>query len=229
MQILLMGGQACVFYGAAEFSRDVDCALLCDEENLVRLRAALDELQAHVIAVPPFEASFLLRGFAVHFRCNHPDCAGLRLDLMAKMRGVDAFPELWERRTTIELTDGEICELMGIADLVKAKKTQRDKDWPMIVRLVAEHYFEFLHEPSPERVKFWLLEARTPTILQQVASDYPDSRQMLLLQRPLLAFWNDLPALETALREEEWREREADRLYWAPLKRELEELRRARR
>ena len=71
MQILLMGGQACVFYGAAEFSRDIDFALLCDEENLARLRAALDELQAEVIAVPPFEASYLRRGFAVHFRCHH--------------------------------------------------------------------------------------------------------------------------------------------------------------
>ena len=28
---LLMGGQACVFYGAAEFSRDTDLALLASE------------------------------------------------------------------------------------------------------------------------------------------------------------------------------------------------------
>jgi hypothetical protein len=31
---LLMGGQACVFYGAAEFSRDTDLALLASEPNL---------------------------------------------------------------------------------------------------------------------------------------------------------------------------------------------------
>jgi hypothetical protein len=224
-----MGGQACVFYGAAEFSRDIDCALRCNEENLARLRTALKELDARVIAVPPFEVSFLLRGFAVRFRCNHPDCAGLRLDLMAKMRGVDDFPALWERRTTIELTDGETCDLMSISDLVKAKKTQRDKDWPMITRLVAEHYFEFRHEPTPERLEFWLLEARTPIILQQVATAYPDTQQKVLPQRPLLALCNDLIALETALRDEEWREREDDRLYWTPLKGELEELRRAHR
>ena len=48
-----MGGQACVFYGAAEFSRDCDIVILADAENLNRLTTALDELQAHCIAVPP--------------------------------------------------------------------------------------------------------------------------------------------------------------------------------
>ena len=46
---LLMGGQACVFYGAAEFSRDSDFALLAEPANLARLQHALTELQAQVI------------------------------------------------------------------------------------------------------------------------------------------------------------------------------------
>ena len=36
-----MGGQACVLYGAAEFSRDLDLALLLDPTNLDRFDAAL--------------------------------------------------------------------------------------------------------------------------------------------------------------------------------------------
>ncbi len=36
---LLMGGQACVFYGAAEFSRDTDIAVLAEPDNLDRLQA----------------------------------------------------------------------------------------------------------------------------------------------------------------------------------------------
>lgn len=55
VRYLLMGGQACIFYGAAEFSRDCDIALLCEPDNLARLQAALDVLEAHCIAVPPFE------------------------------------------------------------------------------------------------------------------------------------------------------------------------------
>ena len=53
VRALLMGGQACVFYGAAEFSRDTDLVLLSDAGNLERLRRALGELQADCIAVPP--------------------------------------------------------------------------------------------------------------------------------------------------------------------------------
>jgi hypothetical protein len=30
----LMGGQACIFYGAAEFSRDTDLAILASPDNL---------------------------------------------------------------------------------------------------------------------------------------------------------------------------------------------------
>jgi hypothetical protein len=41
-----MGGQACILYGAAEFSRDVHLAVAVAPRNLARLRAALDELQA---------------------------------------------------------------------------------------------------------------------------------------------------------------------------------------
>jgi hypothetical protein len=43
VRCLLMGGQACVSYGAAEFSRDIDLAILADLDNLIRLRAALRE------------------------------------------------------------------------------------------------------------------------------------------------------------------------------------------
>ena len=98
-----MGGQACVFYGAAEFSRDTDFAILAGNANLARLRKALSELQAKVIAVPPFEPKYLQRGHAIHFRCQHAEAAGMRVDIMSKMRGVDAFPKLWRRRTMIQL------------------------------------------------------------------------------------------------------------------------------
>ena len=87
VQALLMGGQACVFYGAAQFSKDVDLALLASEENFTRLRAALDELQAARIAVPRFDPALLARGHAVHFRCQHPAASGLRVDVMTSRTG----------------------------------------------------------------------------------------------------------------------------------------------
>lgn len=40
-----MGGQACVFYGGAEFSRDTNFAILADETNLARLTDAILSLR----------------------------------------------------------------------------------------------------------------------------------------------------------------------------------------
>ena len=52
-----MGGQACIAYGAAEFSRDVDLAVLCSPGNLARLRHTLEELAAEPVFLPPLEES----------------------------------------------------------------------------------------------------------------------------------------------------------------------------
>lgn len=72
-----MGGQACVFYGAAEFSRDTDLAILASAENFARLKKCLKDLQAEVIAVQPFEMKYLREGHAIHFRCYHDGHASM--------------------------------------------------------------------------------------------------------------------------------------------------------
>ncbi|BCM93210.1 hypothetical protein IAD21_05098 [Abditibacteriota bacterium] len=222
-----MGGQACVYYGAAEFSKDVDFAILANAKNIERLQNALGELEARLIAVPTLELHFLLRGHAVHFRCGRSDVENLRVDVMGKMRGVDAFEQLWERRTT-GWHDEEEFELLALPDLVRAKKTQRDKDWPMIRRLVESHFFEFKTEPTNARIHFWLSEARTPSILHAVSTKFlevPTEREAALLARDGA---HELH-IDAALKREEEHERKLDRAYWAPLKAELEELRRMRR
>ena len=225
---LLMGGQACVFYGAAEFSRDTDFAILAEAANLERLDAALLELKAAVIAVPSLSLENLRRGHAVHFRCQHPEAAGLRVDVMSKMRGVAEFAELWERRTTLQGGDGTIYELMSLPDLVQAKKTQRDKDWPMIRRLIEADRVACRGTPSSEQVRFWLREARTPGLLLELACQFPLQAVTLAAgARPLLhaALQGDVTGVDAGLSEEERVERAADRAYWGPLKQELERMR----
>jgi hypothetical protein len=104
VRALLMGGQACVFYGAAEFSRDTDFAIHADPPNLERL----------------------------------------------------------------------IYDLLSLPDLVQAKKTQRDKDWPMIRRLIEADRAACTAQPTSAQVRFWLREARTPTLLIEIARAFPD-------------------------------------------------------
>ena len=229
VRYLLMGGQACIFYGAAEFSRDTDIAILGEAENLAKLRAALTELDAERIAVPELDLGFLRRGHAVHFRCREESVAGIRLDIMSVMRGVDSFTVLWERRSTVQTPDGEAVDLLALPDLVAAKKTQRDKDWPMIRRLVEAHYTQFESSPTAERVGFWLREARTPDLLITLSDRYGEETGRAARSRPLLehALKGDADALERALEDEARTERLRDREYWAPLVKELEDLRHA--
>jgi hypothetical protein len=225
-----MGGQACVFYGAAEFSRDTDFAILAAAANIARLRKALAELQAEPIAVPPFAIKHLRRGHAIHFRCQHPEAFQMRVDVMAKMRGVDSFASLWKRRTTLQIPGGEKCDLLSLPDLVQAKKTQRDKDWPMIRRLVEAHYFQNQPKPKPAQIRFWFLELRTPELLVELARRYPAICRRVTRERPLLAHVHagEPVGLEQALLAEETSERQRDREYWLPLKAELEKLRHAK-
>ena len=229
VRALLMGGQACVFYGGAQFSRNTDFAILADEGNLLKLSAAMKHLQAQVIAVPSFDPAFLEKGHAIHFRCQHPDCQGMRVDVMSKMRGVSAFVELWERRTVLQGSDGTLYDIMSLPDLVAAKKTQRDKDWPMIRRLIeADHAAS--PEPTNAQIQFWLKEGRSPPLLLSLAASHPTIALQISQNRPAIsaALQADESATEAALRIEEDAERHADRAYWAPLKRELEALRHAR-
>ncbi len=225
-----MGGQACIFYGAAEFSRDLDLLILSDAASLANLVRALEALDAEVVAVPPLEERHLLRGHAVHLRCRREDVAGLRIDLMASLRGVAGFEELWARRTTIEVA-GEPIDLLAMEDLVRAKKTQSDKDWPMIRRLVEQSYFGQSTSANTELVQFWLRELRTPELLIDVVAAHPELAGNEAVLRPAVqaALAARLDEVSEALEVEEREERRKDREYWAPLKRELEEFRLSRR
>ena len=226
VKALLMGGQACVLFGAAEFSQDSDFAILCESENLEKLKAALEDLQAMRVYVPPLEIEYLQRGHGVHFRCEHPDCAGMRVDVMAKMRGVAPFPILWERRTTFENDDGETYDTLAITDLVNAKKTQRDKDWPMIARLVRTHYYRYREDANLAQVEFWLRELRDPPLLREACALFPVAAHNFVRQAVVAAREGATDtAIEAALYAEQMRERELDRQYWQPLRAELQKLR----
>lgn len=225
---LLIGGQACILYGAAEFSRDIDVAIMVSSENLERLRSALNELEAERIFYPELSEDVLLRGHACHFRCQREDVKGLRVDVIGVMRGVDPFPELWNRREEIDLPRIGKVAVMSLPDLVKAKKTQRDKDWPMIRRLIEADIYRTSENPSQDKICFWLAECRTPELIVSLAARYPDIASHIATSRPLLksAIDCDKEKVQRLLSDEEGRERELDRQYWNPLKAELEAWRR---
>ena len=226
-----MGGQACVLYGAAQVSKDIDFLILAEESNFDRLHNALRTLKARRIAVPPFSPEVLARGHAVHFRCADPGVQDLRIDVMTRLRDLPAFSVLWERRTVVAGGGGEEFHLLSVPDLVAAKKTQRPRDWPVIEMLVAIHYRENGATPGSDWLEFWLREARTPELILELVRRFPNKSIAQSERRPLLrlATSGDLDALREALDAEVRAEQARDRTYWAPLKGEIEAFRRAER
>ncbi|MDP2922832.1 MAG: hypothetical protein Q8O30_03815 [Candidatus Omnitrophota bacterium] len=224
---MLIGGQACIIYGAAEFSRDSDFVVLSSNDNLGRLEKALSVLRAELIYVPPLEADYLERGHACHFRCKAKDVQNLRVDVISKLRGCEPFDKLWERKKTVSLKGGNAIDVIGLKDLVQSKKTQRDKDWLMLKRLIENDIILNKDNPLNERVRWWFLESRSPDSLVRLAKEYPEIIKECVAQRPLLsATINiDIQKLNSQLYEEELIERQKDTEYWAPLKKELEMLR----
>ena len=151
----------------------------------------------------------------------------MRVDILSKMRGVEAFAKLWRRRVTIKLPGEIICDLLSLPDLVQAKKTQRDKDWPMIRRLMEAHYFQHRRRATSDQIKFWFMELRTPQLLLELAQRYAQFCRRSTVKRPLLmhAISQNTQKLEEALIAEEAAIRREDRIYWLPLRQELEKLR----
>ena len=222
-----MGGQACVFYGAAQVSKDVDVVVLAEPANFARLETALATLAARRIDVPKFDPTLLARGHAVHFRCAAPGVEELRVDVMTRLRDLPDFGVLWERRTVFSEPGGTLFNLLSVPDLVAAKKTQRSKDWPVIELLVTIHYRENSLSPRADWIEFWLKEARTPETIMELCTRFPAEANALTGVRPLLAHAtaSDVAILRPALDAEVRAEQEKDRIYWEPLKRELESIR----
>lgn len=230
VRALLMGGQACILYGAAEFSRDVDLAVLASESNLAHVRNALAALRADPVFVPAMNQEVLLRGHACHFRTHVPEADGLWIDLMTVLRGCAPFAELWMRRRRFSIPGVGPIAVLALPDLVQAKKTQRDKDWPMIRRLVEVDYHLRTRRPPRSQVDFWLREARSAELLIELARRYPGSARKLADKRAAVRMAIDAnsTAVERAIRAEEESIRVADRAYWQPLREELFRWRRGR-
>lgn len=227
VESLLIGGQACIIYGAAEFSRDSDFVILSTRRNLECLQRTLDALKAELIDVAPLELDYLDRGHACHFRCAVEGVENLRIDVISKLRGCDAFAKLWERKKTVALKDKGDIDVIGLRDLVQSKKTQRDKDWFMLKQLVDNDIILNQHNPSQDRLKWWLCECRDAGMLIELTKKYPKITRECLTNRPLLdsAVIADMEKLNLRLHDEEMSERQKDIEYWVPLKKELEILR----
>jgi hypothetical protein len=185
-------------------------------------------LRAEALFVPALGKEVLLKGHACHFRVHVPEAEGIRIDVMSAMHGCEPFERLWKRRRTIQLPGVGRIHLLALSDLVTAKKTQQDKDWPMVRRLVEVDFHNRPRQPSPGQIQFWLREARTAALLVELCRRYPATARRVAGKRPAVrwAIKGNMSPIEAALRAEEDTLRAEDRSYWQPLRMELLILRR---
>lgn len=224
---LLIGGQACIIYGGAEFSRDSDFVVLAEPDNLLALQKALRALKAAPVYFPELTLEYLRKGHGCHFRCAARGVEGLRVDILGKLKGCAPFGALWARRNTVRLPGLGGIPVISLADLVESKKTQRDKDWLMLARLVEADIYTAGGSARGGRLLWWLAQARVPATLVELCAAHPAAARKAARSRPLLraALSGDMRRLAVLLKREEAAERRKDAAYWTPLKKELEALR----
>jgi hypothetical protein len=143
VRCILIGGFAAVIHGSPYVTTDVDVVPSTDEENLVRLSAALKEMHARVWTVSepdgvPFDhSSRSLREVAVwNLVTDHG-----RLDITFQPSGTRGFEDL--SRDAVHLTIlGVPVDVASLADIIRSKEAAgREKDrlvLPVLRRIAEE-------------------------------------------------------------------------------------------
>lgn len=149
---------------------------------------------------------------------------------MSVLHGCDSFDALWRRRRRVRVSGVGLVNVLSLIELVQAKKTQRDKDWPMVRRLVEVDFHQRPRRPARSQKAFWLREARSVSLLLELCRRYPGIAERVAPTRPAVewAIQGEAERVQQELAAEEQGYRSADQAYWKPLRAELEAWRHGR-
>ena len=132
VRYLLISGQACVLYGASQFTEDVDLWVQPASSNLESFLRAMARVRAVVYKLtPPITLKYVRKGHGFHFRIG----ADLFLDMMGHPPRVGAFLAAFSRARKFK-TDWGTLRVSAPEDLVLLKRTNRPGDYEAISNLV---------------------------------------------------------------------------------------------
>ncbi|MBI3099490.1 MAG: hypothetical protein HYY93_14870 [Planctomycetes bacterium] len=150
VRYLVISGQACVLYGAAQFTQDLDLWVEPTPANLRRLLAALGALRARVHKLtPPLSVANMKRGHGFHFLLPTRGSSPLYLDLMGQPPRVGTFAKATLDARRLSTPWGRL-PVVSIDQLVEIKKTNRPADYEVITRLAL---IRLGHDPSPSAAR----------------------------------------------------------------------------
>lgn len=228
VRYLLISGQACVLYGASQFTEDVDLWVRPTRADLRGLLKALAGAGAIVHKLTPRpNLALARRGHGFHFMIR-PDTY---IDVMARPPRVGPFGDAWARRRRIATDWGKI-PVVSPEDLVLLKRTNRPSDYEAISNLVRMRWVESPDDPGVVR---WGLRntfdvddlatlVRSSGVAARMARTRPAVRALLPYgTRRLPAKVRREAARLLALEATDVQER--GRRYWLPILRELKDLR----
>ena len=135
VEYVLVGGMAAAAHGSSVVTEDVDICLRFDLPTLTRLLAALREshprhrMQPQRSALPEDPAAF------VGWRNLYVVTDEGQLDILGEITGVGTLDALLPKSVLLDL-GGFQCRVMGIEDLILAKRTLgRPKDLRVVLEL----------------------------------------------------------------------------------------------
>jgi len=230
VKYIVIGGQAVVAYGASQFTRDADLWVNPTKTNLDRLRKALKELKTTLRFLPPLESSYLKKGHGVHFRFKYQG-RDFCIDILGKPPRVSGFSSARKKAECIEW-HGLNVPVLDIPRLVATKKTDREKDYP-VIQLLGEMVFGQARRRKAvrESAMSWLArESRNSGHLRTIARNWEGGKETLFKsKRPaaiLAAEGASVIIIQEELNTEKERLKEKNREYWRPLISELRQLKR---
>ncbi|NUN47423.1 MAG: hypothetical protein HUU15_01170 [Candidatus Brocadiae bacterium] len=232
VRFLLIGGQATVVYGAAQFTQDFDLWVEPSPANRDALIRALARSVARVHKLtPPLTVQNLRRGHGFHFLIPDQGIV-VPLDVMGRPPRVGAWPAAARRARVTNTPWGRI-PVVSPVDLVNLKRTNRPGDYAVAARL-ARLVVRETPRPSPALL-VWAAEntldvEELASLIQQhraafeaAAKKLPPAARLLLRARSstdrsyLRAEAEIHRSLARALR--------TGREYWTPILAELRALR----
>lgn len=201
----ITSGMACVRYGLQQTTKDSDWII--ELEALDALRAVVQGFEAQMppgiatyrpIFGAPLDARWHRGGWTTHVAIQlHPNEIPHHLDFFGRPPRVAT----WR-------VDSELPDFADRATVIRMKKTDRDRDWPMVDGLAIQEMTRNKEES--------LLHIQSASILRQAwERTIPEKRAVVVGDRPVLRMLDEEPddlQVEAAIR--------AERLVWESVNRE---------
>lgn len=140
VEFVVVGGFAAVAHGASLVTQDIDICCAFTPDNLMRLQAALADLQPTHRMIPARPLMQLTRESCVGLQNLYLSTDWGQLDCLGAVLGIGGYEEVQAHSVDVELPAGP-CRVLDIDALIRAKEAmgrERDREAVLQLRAIRE-------------------------------------------------------------------------------------------